>query len=200
MFESRNSAGATTHSLLGEPSTGVLWVLTGTHPCDTSTQAEWWRYQSASSYVRCACAGVVVHVVVLERACLSALLLERCRLRPSSGQHVLEPWLCVCQVSKLVHFQLERETLGTVDDSSIVLAVSLHQWATPPGMSGALVLHEKLVDTVGDTLVDLTRPGVHVAERLLVRDTEDHGDIVCAVSVEHVRRDLELTTAVSHCS
>ena len=32
--------------------TGVLWVLTGTHPCDTSTQAGWWRYQSASSYVR----------------------------------------------------------------------------------------------------------------------------------------------------
>ena len=63
-----------------------------------------------------------------------------------------------------------------------------------------LVLHEKLVDTVGDTLVDLTRPSVHVAERLLVRDTEDYGDIVCAVSVEHVRRDFELTTAVSHCS
>ena len=30
----------------------VLWVLTGTHPCGTSTQAGWWRYQSASSYVR----------------------------------------------------------------------------------------------------------------------------------------------------
>ena len=36
----------------------------------------------------------------------------------------------------------------------------------------ALVLHEKLVDTVGDTL---TRPSLHVAERLLVRDTEDYG-------------------------
>ena len=28
--------------------TGVLQVLTGTHPCDTSTQAGWWRYQTAS--------------------------------------------------------------------------------------------------------------------------------------------------------
>ena len=36
--------------------TGVLWALTGTHPCDTSTQAGWWRYQSDSSYERgCVC-------------------------------------------------------------------------------------------------------------------------------------------------
>ena len=47
----------------------VLWVLTGTHPCDTSIQAGWWRYQSASCYVRCACAGVVVYVIVPERGC-----------------------------------------------------------------------------------------------------------------------------------
>ena len=53
--------------------------------------------------------------------------------------------------------------------------------------------------TPSETLVDLTRPSVHVAERLLVRDTRDFGVIVCAVSVEHVRRELELTTAVSHC-
>ena len=58
-----------THSLPGEPGTGVLWVLTGTHPCDTSIQAGWWRYQSASCYVRCACAGVVVYVIVPERGC-----------------------------------------------------------------------------------------------------------------------------------
>ena len=32
--------------------TGVLWVLTGNHPCDTSTQGGWWRNQSASPYVR----------------------------------------------------------------------------------------------------------------------------------------------------
>ena len=57
-----------------------------------------------------------------------------------------------------------------------------------PGCQVALVLHEKLVDTVGDTLVDLTRLILHVAERLLVRDTEDCGDIVCSVSVEHVLR------------
>ena len=132
------------------------------------------------------------------------------RSRPSSGQHLLDPRLCVCQVSNLIHLQLERETLAKVDDTlSLVSLVShvsenprassLLLWATPPGMSGRTCLHEKLDDTVGDTLVDLARPSLHVAERLLVRDTEDYGDIVCAVSVEHVRWDLELTTAVSHC-
>ena len=35
-----------------EVSTGVLCVLTGTHPCRTSTQARWWRDQSARSYER----------------------------------------------------------------------------------------------------------------------------------------------------
>ena len=48
----RLSCHGLTHSLLTEVSTGVLWVLTGTHPCGTSTQAGWWRYQSASSDVR----------------------------------------------------------------------------------------------------------------------------------------------------
>ena len=56
-----------THSVLTEVSTGVLWVLTGTHPCDTSTQAGWWRYQSASSYVRGYVSGILVHVVARER-------------------------------------------------------------------------------------------------------------------------------------
>ena len=32
--------------------TGVLWVLTRTHPCGTSTQEGWWRYQSDSSCER----------------------------------------------------------------------------------------------------------------------------------------------------
>ena len=50
--------------------TGVLWILTGPHPCGTSTQAGWWRYQSASSYVRGYVSGVVVHVVVPERVVL----------------------------------------------------------------------------------------------------------------------------------
>ena len=40
------------HSPSGKPGTGVLWVSTGTHPCDTSTKAGWWRRQSASSCVR----------------------------------------------------------------------------------------------------------------------------------------------------
>ena len=58
---------------------------------------------------------------------------------------------CVCQVSKLIHFQLVRDILGRVNDSSIVFALSLvslvthvsenpralslHLWATPSGMS-----------------------------------------------------------------
>ena len=89
------------------------------------------------------------------------------RSRSSSGQHLLDPRLSVCQVRKLNHLQLKREILGRVDDSSIVLALSLvslvshvsenprssslHLWATLPGCQVALVLHEKLVDTVGDT-------------------------------------------------
>ena len=32
----------------------------------------WWRYQSVSSYVRCACTGVFAHVVVPERGCFVA--------------------------------------------------------------------------------------------------------------------------------
>ena len=44
----------------------------------------------------------------------------------------------------------------------------------------ALVLNEKLVDTVGGMLVDLTHPNHHVAERLPVRDIVDCDDAVCA--------------------
>ena len=49
---------------LADQARGVLWALTGTLPCNTTTQAGWWSYQSASSSARCACAGVVEHVVV----------------------------------------------------------------------------------------------------------------------------------------
>ena len=57
--------GAYSVSYPQPPWRGVLWVLTGTHPCDTSTQAGWWwRYQSASSYVRAGVVGVIVDVVV----------------------------------------------------------------------------------------------------------------------------------------
>ena len=133
------------------------------------------------------------------------------RSRSSSGQQLLDPRLCVCQVSKLIHLRLVREILGTVDDSSIVLALSLvsrvsknprasslHLWELLLGCQVALVLDEKLVDFVGDMLVDLTHPSLHVAERLLVRDILDCGDVVCSVSVDHVRQELELTNAVSH--
>ena len=71
-------------------------------------------------------------------------------------------------------------------------------WELLLGCQVALVLDEKLVDFVGDMLVDLTHPSLRVAERLLVRDILDCGDVVCSVSVDHVRRELELTNAVSH--
>ena len=61
-----------------------------------------------------------------------------------------------------------------------------------------LALNEEVVDTVGNMLVDLTHPSLHIVERFLVRDIVDHGDVVCAVSVVHVRRDLELTAVVQH--
>ena len=48
----RSRCGELPTASLTEVSTGVLWVLTGDHPCGTSNQARWWRYQSASSYVR----------------------------------------------------------------------------------------------------------------------------------------------------
>ena len=68
------------------------------------------------------------------------------------------------------------------------------------GCQIAPVLNEKLVDTVGDMLVDLTHPNHHVAGRLPARDIVDYDDVSCAsVSVEHARRDLELTTVVQHC-
>ena len=170
---------------LAKSNTGVLWILTGTHPCDTSTQAGWWRYQSASSYVRCACAGVVVHVVVPERGCfvvscgeVSLVLLERSRLR--------------CR--------LISAKLGAAPSRSTALRrSSWHCRSSHSCRTSQRILELLRFTTVGDTLVDLTRPSLHVAERLFVRDTEDSCDIVCAVSVEHVRRDFELTTAVSHC-
>ena len=63
----------------------------------------------------------------------------------------------------------------------------------------ALVLNGKLVDTVGDMHVDLTQSEFHVVERFLACDIVDYGVVLCAsVPVEHVRRDLELTT-VLHC-
>ena len=58
-----------------------------------------------------------------------------------------------------------------------------------------LVLNEDLVDTVGNMLVDLTHPSLHVVERFLVRDIADSIDVVCAVSVEHTVSFL-LTSSV----
>ena len=52
-------------------------------------------------------------------------------------------------------------------------------------------------DTAGHMLIDPTHPNHHVAECFLACDIVDYGDVLCAsVSIEHVRRDLELTTVV----
>ena len=40
-------------------------------------------------------------------------------------------------------------------------------------MSGRTFSNEKLVDPVGDMLVDLTHSNLHVVERFLVRDIVD---------------------------
>ena len=42
-----------------------------------------------------------------------------------------------------------------------------------------LVLNGGLVDAVGDLLVDLVRPNLHIVERFLVRDITDCGDVLC---------------------
>ena len=68
------------------------------------------------------------------------------------------------------------------------------------GCQIALVLNEKLVDTVGDMLVDLTQSDLRIDKRFLARDIVDFCDVLCAfVSVEHVRPDLEMTAVVQHC-
>ena len=122
--------------------------------------------------------------------------------------------------SKLLLSTSLRSLLGRINDSSIVLPLSLLSLVSLVphvsqrfrellrlicghnllGCQIALLLNEKLVDTGGDMLVSLTHPNPHVVERLLVRDIVDYGDVVCTpVSVEQVRRDVGLTTAVQHC-
>ena len=122
-------------------------------------------------------------MVVPERGCfvvscslVSAPLLERCRLR------------CRSISAKL----------GTAPSRSTALRLSIQQAHPPSTRTRDSGQGRRYIDRLG-TFVRLTRPSLPVAERLLVRDTEDYGDIVCAVSVEHVRRDLELITVVQHC-
>ena len=62
-------------------------------------------------------------------------------------------------------------------------APSLHLWATLSAMSGRACSNEKLVDSVGDMLVDLTRSNLHVVERFLVRNIVDCDGVVCVLVV-----------------
>ena len=208
--------------------TGVLWVLTGTHPCDTSTLAgvvEVPDRQLALTFVVTLC-GVVVHVVVpirggfVVQCCLvPALLLERCRLRCRSiSVKALNSTFSIhgfAFVKSSSTFNLyERSWSKSTTHRSSWHFHSPHSYRTFQRIlevlrfiSGqlllrcqfALVLNDKLVETVGDLLVDLSHPSLYVVERLLVRDIVDYGDVVCDFPVEHVRRDLELTTVVQHC-
>ena len=88
--------------------------------------------------------------------------------------------------------------LGTAPSRSTALRLSSHQAHPPSTRTRDSGQGRRLIDCLG-TFARLTRPSLHVAERLLLRDTEDYGDVACVVSVEHVRRDLELTTVVQHC-
>ena len=84
------------------------------------------------------------------------------------------------------------EILGRIDDSSIVWHFDSYRTfqrirellrffcgQLVLGCQAALVLNDKLVDTVGDMVVDLARPILHVVERFLVRNITDSGDVVC---------------------
>ena len=142
--------------------TGVLWVLSGPTRV-TLTPRQGGGGTTAPALTRVvALGGVVVHVVgsvscgfVVKCCPVSALLLQQGRLRCRSISAELgtaPSWLCVCQVSKLIHLQLVRQILGRVNDSSIVLALSLvslvshvsenprvlslHLWTTPLAMPG----------------------------------------------------------------
>ena len=127
------------------------------------------------------------------KCCLvSALLLERCRLRcrsitvniataPSrttalslSSQQAHPPSACARSWAGLTtrrsswHFDSYR-TFQRIRCGQLLLRCQ-----------AAHVLNEKLVDTVGDTLVDLAHPILHVVERFLVRNIVDSGGVVCS--------------------
>ena len=115
------------------------------------------------------------------------------RSRSTSGQHLLDPLLCVCLVSKLILLQPVREILDIRCRLGLV-SISSHSYRTyhVPGIREllrficglashvALVLDEKkLADCVGDMLVDLAHPILHAVGRFLVRHITDCDDVVC---------------------
>ena len=105
-----------THSLAGKSSTSVLWVLTGTHPCDALIQIRWWEHQSANSCVRCWCLRVGLRtwtrLLVAELWCCAVWL----PYSSSNDDRSISVDLAtarVRQVFKLIHLQLVREMLST---------------------------------------------------------------------------------------
>ena len=136
--------------------------------------------------------GVVVYVVVtvaggfVVKCCLfRARLLERCRLRcrsipvnlgtaPSrttalslSSQQAHPPSACARSWAGLTthrpswHFD-SSHSYRTFQRIRVLLRFICGQLLL--GRQAALVLNEKLVDTVGDMLVDLAHPSLHIAE------------------------------------
>ena len=94
-------------------------------------------------------------------------------VRSQSGHHLRDSRLRVCRVIILIYLQLVREIEHTSS------SISSHSCRTSQGQGicellrfgcgqpllgcqAALILNEKLVDTVGDMLVDLARPTLHV--------------------------------------
>ena len=140
---------------------------------------------------RFACAGLVVHVVVsvacgfVVKCCLVPALLERCRMRcrsvslnlgtaPSqttalslSSQQLHPPSACARSWAGLTthrsswHFD-SSHSYRTFQRIRELLRFICGQLLL--GRQAALVLDEKLVDTVGDMLVDLAHPSLHVVQ------------------------------------
>ena len=153
------------------------------------------------------CAGLVVHVVVFVaggsvwKCCLvSALLLERCRLRcrsisvevgtaPSrtttlrlSSRQAHPPSTCTKdsgQGQRLIDrpgtlTRLTRIARFRESSSSFASSVGNSSWDVKPHLFSM----RSLVDTVGDMPFDLAHPSLHVVGRLLVRDIVDYGDVM----------------------
>ena len=183
-----------THSLLPLWGHGCTKNIDRDPPVWPSTQAGWWRYQSASSYVRayglhirCArgrvcgrwfCGVGAVDTRTLPRTMSLALSFDLgCRVSNLCSQQQPNALLLAMLLSSL-----SWTSAGSVDSASFSSA----------GSSVFSLVRALVLD-------DLNCLNTHVVERFLVLDIVDSGDVVCtSVSIAHVRRDLELKAVVQH--
>ena len=136
--------------------------------------------------------------------------------RSSSGEHLLDPRLCVCQGSTRTRDSGQgrglTDRLGTFTRLTRVARLTPVSHISvscelPRFTCGQLLLRCKVALvptrsslTPSETCLSISLiQAFTLLERLFVCDIRDYGDVICVVSVEHVRRDLELATAVSHC-